>query len=141
MRCLNLALILLAGIFYLTNRLVLQTITGGWLHWFLVCYANDLFAGLAIVAWTIFCWIGAACPLSAPGSRQSLFCLSAVWCGRCWPPCGRLGRFLTPGISQPIRPEAYCGSFWPAGFPIGNNVRPSFPVWERGACCLFQVSN
>ena len=22
------------------------------LHWFLVCYANDLFAGLAMVAWT-----------------------------------------------------------------------------------------
>lgn len=52
MRCLNLALLLLAGLFYLANRLVFQTIIGGWLHWFLVCYANDLFAGLAIVAWT-----------------------------------------------------------------------------------------
>ena len=52
MRRINLTLLLLAGGFYLLNRLVLQTITGGWLHWFLVCYANDLFAGLAIVAWT-----------------------------------------------------------------------------------------
>lgn len=52
MRRINLTLLLLAGGFYLLNRLVLQTITGGWLHWFLVCYANDMFAGLAIVAWT-----------------------------------------------------------------------------------------
>lgn len=52
MRRINLTLLLLAGGFYLLNRLVLQTITGGCLHWFLVCYANDLFAGLAMVAWT-----------------------------------------------------------------------------------------
>ena len=52
MRRINLTLLLLAGGFYLLNRLVLQTITGGWLHCFLMCYANDLFAGLAIVAWT-----------------------------------------------------------------------------------------
>lgn len=52
MRQVNTILLLLAGGFYLLNRLVLQPITGGWLHWFLVCYANDLFAGLAMVAWT-----------------------------------------------------------------------------------------
>ena len=52
MRRINLTLLPLAGGFYLLNRLVLQTITGGWLHWFLVCYANDLFSGLAMVAWT-----------------------------------------------------------------------------------------
>lgn len=52
MRRINLTLLLLSGSFYLLNRLVLQPITGGWLHWFLVCYANDLFAGLAMVAWT-----------------------------------------------------------------------------------------
>lgn len=52
MRRINLTLLLLAGGFYLLNRLVLQTTTGGWLHWFLVCYANDLLAGLAMVAWT-----------------------------------------------------------------------------------------
>ena len=52
MKRINLPLLLLAGGFYLLNRLALQTITGGGLHWFLVCYANDLFAGLAMVAWT-----------------------------------------------------------------------------------------
>lgn len=52
MKRLNTALLLLAGAFYLTNRLVLQPAASGWLHWFLACYANDLFAGLAMVAWT-----------------------------------------------------------------------------------------
>lgn len=52
MKRLNTALLLLAGAFYLTNRLVLQSAALGWLHWFLACYANDLFAGLAMVAWT-----------------------------------------------------------------------------------------
>lgn len=52
MKCFNTALLLLAGCFYLINRLVLQPATLGWLHWFLVCYANDLFAGLSMVAWT-----------------------------------------------------------------------------------------
>lgn len=52
MKRLNTALLLLAGAFYPTNRLVLQPAASGWLHWFLVCYANDLFAGLAMVAWT-----------------------------------------------------------------------------------------
>lgn len=52
MKRVHLTLLLLAGGFYLLNRLVLQPITSGWLHWFLVCYANDLFAGLAMVAWT-----------------------------------------------------------------------------------------
>ena len=54
MRRINLTLLPLAGGFYLLNRLVLQTITGGWLHWFLVCYANDLFAGLFLAAWADF---------------------------------------------------------------------------------------
>lgn len=98
MRRINLTLLLLAGGFYLLNRLVLQTIIGGWLHWFLVCYANDLFAGLAIVAWTDLLLGLGRLPPSAPGSRQFLFCLSAVWCGKCWPPCGKQVRFLTRGI-------------------------------------------
>lgn len=51
MRFINIILLLLAGSFYSLNRLVLQTMTDGWLHWFLVCYANDIFAGAAIVAW------------------------------------------------------------------------------------------
>ena len=99
MRRINLTLLLLAGGFYLLNRLVLQTIIGGWLHWFLVCYANDLFAGLAMVAWTALLLDWGHLPPSAPGSRQSLCCLSAVWCGRCLPPCGKQVQFSTPWIS------------------------------------------
>ena len=52
MMCLNIALLLLAGGFYLINRLILQSVAPGLLHWVLVCYANDLFAGLAMVTWT-----------------------------------------------------------------------------------------
>ena len=52
MRRFNVLLLLGAGGFYLANRLALQPLSTGWLHWFLVCYANDLFAGLALVAWT-----------------------------------------------------------------------------------------
>ena len=37
--------------FYLLNRLWLRHITGGWFRWFLICYANDLFAGLFLTAW------------------------------------------------------------------------------------------
>lgn len=40
-----------AGIFYLVNRLWLSHMFGGWLGWFLSCYANDIFAGAAITAW------------------------------------------------------------------------------------------
>lgn len=46
------AVLLAAGAFYLANRLWLSQAAEGWLRWFLTCYANDLFAGAAIVAWT-----------------------------------------------------------------------------------------
>lgn len=48
---LDLALCTGAGLFYLANCLWLQQVAGGWLQWFLVCYANDVAAGLAVVAW------------------------------------------------------------------------------------------
>lgn len=41
-----------AGIFYLVNRLWLLGRAGEPLGWFLRCYANDLWAGAAILAWT-----------------------------------------------------------------------------------------
>ena len=41
-----------AGGFYLLNRLWLRPTLGGPAGWFLACYANDIFAGAAIVAWT-----------------------------------------------------------------------------------------
>lgn len=37
--------------FYLLNRLLLKEATQGWLNYFLCCYANDIFAGAAILAW------------------------------------------------------------------------------------------
>lgn len=46
-------LLVLAGsaCFYLLNRLCLIPGTDGLLHWFLCCYANDLCAGAAALAW------------------------------------------------------------------------------------------
>lgn len=49
---LNAFTVLAAGIFYLLNRLWLRTWVGGWPGWFLRCYANDLWAGAAILAWS-----------------------------------------------------------------------------------------
>ena len=48
----DLAVLLAAGGFYLVNRLWLSWAVGGPAGWFLSCYANDIFAGAAIVAWT-----------------------------------------------------------------------------------------
>ena len=50
-RGLDLALCLGAGLFYLLNVHMLRGSVGGALGWFLACYANDIFAGLAICAW------------------------------------------------------------------------------------------
>lgn len=47
----DLAVCLGALAFYLLNRSLLVPVTGGAVGWFLSCYANDLFAGAAIVAW------------------------------------------------------------------------------------------
>lgn len=47
----DIAALCAAGGFYLINRLWLLQATDGRLNWFLACYANDIFAGLAIVAW------------------------------------------------------------------------------------------
>lgn len=48
----NRAVLLAAGGFYLLNRLVLAQTVSGPLGWFLSCYANDIFAGAAIAAWS-----------------------------------------------------------------------------------------
>lgn len=42
---------LAAGLFYLANRLWLSGAAGGALGGFLTCWANDILAGLAVVAW------------------------------------------------------------------------------------------
>lgn len=43
--------LLLAGGFYLVNKGLLIPHTAGPLGWFLACYANDLLAGAAMMAW------------------------------------------------------------------------------------------
>ena len=40
--------------FYGANRFWLRSVTSGPVRWFLVCYANDLFAGLFLAAWADF---------------------------------------------------------------------------------------
>ena len=41
----------LSGLFYAVNTGLLRGHAGGPAGWFLSCYANDLFAGLAMCAW------------------------------------------------------------------------------------------
>lgn len=48
----DLTVLLAAAGFYLLNRLWLSRTVGGPAGWFLTCYANDVFAGAVIVAWT-----------------------------------------------------------------------------------------
>lgn len=50
-RIFDILVCLAALLFYLLNRLLLSPTLGGPVGWFLVCYANDIFAGAAIVAW------------------------------------------------------------------------------------------
>lgn len=50
-RCLDLLALGLAGGEYVLNRLWLRRVTAGWLREFLVCWANDIFAGLFMAAW------------------------------------------------------------------------------------------
>ena len=50
-RKLDLLALGLAGGEYLLNRLWLRQSTGSWLHRFLVCWANDVFAGVFMLAW------------------------------------------------------------------------------------------
>lgn len=49
--CADLLLCTGAAGFYMVNRFWLRHVTAGFARWFLVCYANDLFAGLFLAAW------------------------------------------------------------------------------------------
>lgn len=49
--CADLLLCTGAAGFYMVNRFWLRHVTAGFVRWFLVCYANDLFAGLFLAAW------------------------------------------------------------------------------------------
>ena len=69
------------GGFYLVNRLWLRHAARGWLGWFLSCYANDLFAGLAITAWADL--VLSPTPLSPIRSWRQTVPLLLV-CGLVW---------------------------------------------------------
>lgn len=80
-RHLNLLLLGLTAAFYITNKLVFQSAAQGWLRWFLVCYANDVWAGLAILAWVnLLLDLGKLPPL---GSWR-LSALLLLGCGLVW---------------------------------------------------------
>ncbi len=78
---LNLSVLLGAGGFYLLNRLWLARAVRGWPGWFLRCYANDLWAGAAILAWAdlLLGW-GRLPRLSRPGQVLPLL----LACGLVW---------------------------------------------------------
>lgn len=76
---LDLSVLLGAGGFYLLNRLWLARVVQGWPV--LRCYANDLWAGAAILAWTdlLLDW-GRLPRLGRPGQTVPLLLL----CGLVW---------------------------------------------------------
>lgn len=101
-----------AGGFYLLNRLWLRPTLGGPAGWFLACYANDIFAGAAIVSWTdlLLRW-GRLTPVRS--WRQTLPLLLA--CGLLWEAAAPLCR---PGaVFDPWDFAAYQagGALWLAG--------------------------
>ena len=71
-----------AGLFYLVNRALLSpALAGTAAGWFLSCYGNDVFAGLAICAWAdLLLRLGGLPPLR-PG-RQTVPLL--LLCGLVW---------------------------------------------------------
>lgn len=78
---LDAALCAAAGGFYLVNRLWLRETAGGWTDWFLVCYANDIAAGMAISAFLdLMLSLSGRTPLRSP-VRLGLFLLG---CGFVW---------------------------------------------------------
>ena len=78
---LDVAVLLGAGAFYLVNRLWLTNVTGGWLRWFLSCYANDVVAGAALVAWSdLLLRLGGLSPIRS--WKQTVPLLLA--CGLVW---------------------------------------------------------
>ena len=77
----DLAVLTTAGGFYLLNRLWLAGTAGGPLGWFLTCYANDLWAGAAILAWTDCLLLWGRLP---PLKKWRWNALLLVLCGLVW---------------------------------------------------------
>ena len=76
------ALCALAGLFYLVNRALLSpALAGTAAGWFLSCYGNDVFAGLAICAWADLLLRWGRLPPLRPW-RQTVPLL--LFCGLVW---------------------------------------------------------
>jgi len=93
----DLAVLGAAGVFHLADRLWLTQVTDGWLRWFLVCYANDIFAGAALTAWAdLLLRLGKLPPIRS--WRQTVPLLLA--CGLVWEvaaPLWKAGAVFDPG--------------------------------------------
>ena len=75
-----LLLVVVAG-FYLVNRLWLRSAADGWFGWFLSCYANDICAGAAALAWLdLLLSFGGRPPLRS----RSAAVLFLLLCGLVW---------------------------------------------------------
>ena len=95
-RRLALGICLASGLFYWFNCRWLRPAVPGWPGWFLTCYANDLFAGLAISAWAdLLLGLGRFPPIRS--WRQTVPLLLA--CGLVWEvlaPLWKTGAVLDP---------------------------------------------
>lgn len=87
--------LLLAGAFYLVNKGLLIPHTSGAAGWFLACYANDLFAGAAMVAWLdLLMGVGRLRLLGWRWICIYLLACGAVW--ECLAPLWKAGAVFDP---------------------------------------------
>ena len=114
------ALCALSGLFYTVNTGLLRGHAGGLAGWFLSCYANDLFAGLAMCAWAdLLLRLGRLPPVRS--WRQTVPLLLA--CGLVWEV---LAPLWTPGaVFDPWDLLAYQAGG--ACFLLPSAVRKSAP--------------
>ena len=80
-RQVDLLTLLAVAVFYSVNRLWLSGAADGWAGWFLTCYANDICAGAAILAWLdLLLSLGGRPPLRTLGAAiLFLFACGLVW--------------------------------------------------------------
>ena len=84
----NIGIIAVCGGLYWLSRLVLRRVTSGGLQWFLVCYFNDILAGLVLLSVTGLLLIAAKHPplrrwwpmaLILLGAGAVWECLAPLW--------------------------------------------------------------
>lgn len=105
--------LLTVALFYLLNRLWLCTAAEDWIGWFLSCYANDLCAGAAILAWLdLMLSLGGRPPLR---SRGAAFCLLLL-CGLVWEGLAPLWKSRAVFDLWDLLAYQAGGFFWHTGF-------------------------